>query len=145
MVRLQANDATGAAKILDDVTRREPHNGRAWRTLGLAELQLKNLDRSRDAFQRALAEDPGYPSPMFQLAVIATLQQRKDEAFDWLSKAKATRKIDMTQLGVTPELASMKDDPRYMPLLPTRQDFDNPFVEPAGNGKHKNLGEIKCG
>ena len=55
MARLQAKDATGAAKILDEVTSQDPHNGRAWRMLGLAQLQLKNLDRSRDAFQRALA------------------------------------------------------------------------------------------
>jgi FG-GAP repeat protein/VCBS repeat protein/tetratricopeptide repeat protein len=143
MVRMQAKDAAGAAKILDDVTSREPYNGRAWRTLGLAQLQLKNLDRSRDAFQRALAEDPGYPAPMFQLAIISALQQNKDEAFDWLSKAKATRKVDMTQLEVTPELASLKDDARYKPLLPTRQDFDNPFVEPVKvirewDGEHAN-------
>jgi len=131
MVRLQAKDATGAVKILDNVTSRQPRNGRAWRTLGLAQLQLKNLERSRDAFRRALVEDPGYPAPMLQLAVIAALRQNKDEAFDWLSKAKATRKVDMTQIEVTPELASLKDDARYKPLLPTRKDFEDPFVEPV--------------
>ena len=129
--RLQAKDAAGAVKILDEVTTREPHSGRAWRTLGLAQLQLKNLDRSHEAFQRALVEDPGYPAPMFQLAVIAALRRNKDEPFDWLSKAKATRKVDMTQVEVTPELASLKGDARYKPLLPTRKDFDDPFVEPV--------------
>ena len=74
MVRMQAKDAAGAAKILDDVTSQEPHNGRAWRTLGLAQLQLKNLDRSRDAFQRALIEDPEYPASMFHLVLIAVLR-----------------------------------------------------------------------
>ena len=143
MVRLQAKDAAGAVKILDDITSREPRNGRAWRTLGVAQLQLKNLDGAKDAFQRALAEDPGYPAPMFQLAVIAALRQNKDEAFDWLLKAKATRKVDMTQLEVTSELATLKDDARYKPLLPTRKDFDDPFVEPVKvirewDGEHEN-------
>lgn len=143
IARLQTKDAAGAAKILDDVTTREPHNGRAWRTLGLAQLQLKNLDRSHDAFQRALVEDPGYPAPMFQLAVIAALRQNKDEAFDWLLKAKATRRVDMTQLEVTPEFAALKDDARYKALLPMRKDFDDPFVEPVKvirewDGEHAN-------
>ena len=143
MARLQAKDAAGAVKILDDVTSREPHNGHAWRTLGVAQLQLKNLDRSQDAFQRALVADPGYPAPMFQLAVIAALRQNKDEAFDWLWKAKATRKVDMTQLEVTPELATLKDDARYKSLLPTRKDFDDPFVEQVKvirewDGEHAN-------
>jgi len=143
IVRLQAKDAAGAVKILDQVTSREPSNGRAWRTLGVAELQLKDLDRSRDAFQRALVEDPRYPAPMFQLAVIAAVRQNKDEAFDWLSKARATRKVDMTQIEVTPELASLKDDARYRGLLPTHKDFEDPFVEPVKvirewDGEHAN-------
>ncbi len=143
MGRLRAKDAAGAIKILDQVTSREPRNGRAWRTLGAAQLQLKNLDGSRDAFQRALVEDPEYAAPMLQLAVIAALRQKKDEAFDWLSRARATRRVDMTAIEVMPELASLKDDPRYKPLLPTRKDFDDPFVEPVKiirewDGEHAN-------
>jgi hypothetical protein len=130
-VRLQANDAAGAARILDDVTRREPRNGRAWRSLGLAQLRLKNLDRSREAFQRALAVNPDYPAPMFQLAIIAALEQNNNEAFEWLSKAKASRRVDMTQMEYAPELASLRNDSRYQHLLPSRTDFDNPFVEPV--------------
>src|SRR5690242_10622791 len=80
MVRLQAQDASSAVKILNDVTAREPHNGRAWGALGVAELQLKNLDDSQNAFRRELVEDPGYPAPLFQLAVIAALRHNQDEA-----------------------------------------------------------------
>jgi hypothetical protein len=59
------------------------------------------------------------------------MKNDKDQAFGWLAKAKATRKIDMTQIGDTPKLASLKSDPRFASLLPSRQDFDNPFVEPV--------------
>jgi FG-GAP repeat/FG-GAP-like repeat len=131
IARLQANDAAGASKILDEVTKREPRNGPAWRSLGLAQLKLNNLDRSADAFRRALEVDPGYPAPMLQLAIIAALKQNKDAALDWLSKAKASRKIDMTQMKTIPELASLKSDARFPALLPTRRDFDDPFVEPV--------------
>lgn len=131
MALLKADDATGAANILEEVTRREPGNGPAWRYLGSAQLKRKNLDRSAEAFQQALKVEPQIPSPMFQLAIISALKQNKDEALDWLGKAKATRKIDMTQMEVTPELALVKSDARYARLLPSRADFDNPFVEPT--------------
>lgn len=131
MSRMQANDITGAAKILEEVVEREPRNGRAWRNLGLTQLKLKALDRSTFAFRRSLEVEPDVPTPLLQLAAISALKQDKEAAFDWLSKAKATRKIDMTQMDSTPELASLKGDPRYSALLPTRKDFDDPFVEPV--------------
>jgi hypothetical protein len=131
VARLEANDTAGAAKILEAITAREPRNGRAWRNLGVAEQKLKNLDRSAEAFRRALDVEPDVPTPMFQLAVLAALKQDKEGAFDWLSKAKASRKLDMTQMDATPELASLKSDPRYAALQPTRKDFDDPFVEPT--------------
>jgi hypothetical protein len=129
--RLQANDLPGAAKILQEVTRREPRNGRAWRSLGFAEQKLKDLDRAAEAYQQAIEVEPAVPTPMLQLAAIAAIKEHNDEAFDWLAKAKATRKLDMTQMEAIPELAALKSDSRYAALLPTREDFDNPFVEPV--------------
>ncbi len=129
--RLQANDAAGAARILEEVTNREPRNGRAWRNLGLANQKIKNLDRAASAYERALEVDASVPTPMIQLAVINALNHDNEGAFNWLNKAKATRKLDMTQLEATPEFASLKGDLRYAGLLPTRKDFDDPFVEPV--------------
>lgn len=131
MARMQANDMVGAASILKEVVQKQPRNGRAWRNLGLAQLKLKALDRSADAFRRALEVEPDVPTPLLQLAAISALRQDKEAAFDWLAKAKATRKIDMTQMDAIPELASLKSDKRYSAQLPTRKDFDDPFVEPV--------------
>ena len=129
--RLQARDAAGAAKILQEVTRREPNNGRAWRNLGTAYQYLKNTDGASAAFQRSLEVEPGVPTPMLQLAILSAGKHDNEQAFSWLAKAKATRKLDMTQMEVAPELAALKSDPRYAGLLPTRADFDDPFVEPT--------------
>ena len=131
MTRLQANDAGGAVKILEKVTKREPGNGRAWRNLGLAKQSLKNLDGAIQAYKQALVVDPAVPTPMFQLATLSASKHDSEEAFSWLSKAKASHKLDMTQMDATPELAALKADPRYAALLPTRKDFDDPFVEPV--------------
>jgi hypothetical protein len=128
---LQANDNGGAAKILEAVLRREPQNGRAWRSLALAYQNLKDFDRAIADYKRALDVDPAIPTPLFNLGVIYAKNGDKDQAFDWLARAKATRKLDMTQITVTPELEILKNDPRFGSLLPGRQDFDDPFVEPV--------------
>ena len=44
-------------------------------------------------------------------------------------KARATRKIDMTQAEVSAELAPFRSDPRFTVMLPKPSDFANPFVE----------------
>jgi hypothetical protein len=131
IARLQAGDNAGAAKILEEVTKADPQNGRAWRNLALAYQNLKDYDHAAAADQQALQVEPGIPTPLFHIGVVYALKGDKDQAFAWLAKAKATHKIDMTQLDSTPALASLKSDPRFAELLPTRTDFDNPFVEPV--------------
>jgi hypothetical protein len=149
MARLQANDAAGAVKILGEVTKKEPTNGLAWRNLALANQRLKNFDAAMQAYKQALEVDPAFPTPMFQLAILAASKHDPEGAFTWLAKAKATHKLDMTQMDATPELAALKGDPRYAALLPVRKDFDDPFVEPItvirewdGEGAHDQFGWI---
>lgn len=129
--RLHAKDNAGAIKILDAVTRNEPKNGRAWRTLAAAYQNQKDFDQAISAYQHALEVDPSVPSPLFNLGVIYASNGDADQAFAWLAKAKATKRIDMSQVAVTPELAPLKSDLRFRDLLPTRKDFDDPFVEPV--------------
>jgi hypothetical protein len=147
--RLQANDDEGAVKIVAPITVREPRNGRAWRVLGSAYQNLKDSDKASSAFQHALDVDPSIPTPLLNLGIIYALKGDKDQAFAWLEKARATRKIDMTQIEVAPELQSLKGDARFASLLPTRRDFDNPFVEPVktihewdGESAHDQFGWI---
>jgi hypothetical protein len=127
--RLQANDPAGAAAILEALVAREPQNGRAWRNLGVAYQGTKDYDKAIAAYQRALAVEPGMPTPLYQLGLVYALEHETDRAFDWLTRARDTRKIDMTQAAVAPELADLKHDPRSAALLPSRADFDKPFVE----------------
>src|SRR3954466_7160218 len=129
IARLQANYPAGAARILEEVTKREPANGRAWRNLGLARQMLKDLDQSAAAYQRALDVEPSMPMPLYNLGVVYALKQDRDRAFEWLQRAKASKKIDMSQAAVAPELAFLKADPRFAALLPVRADFEHPFVE----------------
>src|SRR5215469_1988130 len=129
IAKLQANDFKSAAVILEQVTAREPNNGLAWRNLALARQNLKQWNGAVAADQRALEVEPSVPTPMFHLGLVYALEGDREQAFAWLNKAKVTHKIDMSQLEVRTELDPLRSDPRYQPLLPTRADFDNPFVE----------------
>src|SRR5262249_52494796 len=100
---LQANDFAGAAKALEQVTEREPNNGRAWRNLALARQNLKQWDGAIAANQRSLEIEPAIVTPIFALGVVYALKGDRDQAFAWLAKAKATHKIDMSQMEATPE------------------------------------------
>jgi Flp pilus assembly protein TadD len=119
MARLGAGDYAGAAKILEQMTAREPQNGRAWRNLAVACQNLKQLDRAIAADERALEVEPAMPTPLFSLGVVYAMKGDKEQAFSWLAKAKATRKVDMSQIEATPELAAAAAQPfkRTIPPL----------------------------
>lgn len=127
--RLQANDPGGAARILEAVVGREPANGRAWRNLGVAYQGAKDYDKAIAAYQRALEVEPAVPTPLYQLGLVYALKQEPDRAFEWLRRARETRKIDMTQATVAAELEPLRKDARFAALLPARGDFDKPFLE----------------
>ena len=129
--KLRAGAAGEAAKILEGVVAREPKNARAWRMLGLASLQAKNLERARASYEKVLSLEPEQPQALYNLGVVHALRGEKDDAFRFLGRARATRKIDMSFAAVDDDLASLRGDPRLAAILPTARDFENSFVEPV--------------
>ncbi|HEY6147762.1 MAG TPA: tetratricopeptide repeat protein, partial [Thermoanaerobaculia bacterium] len=129
MARLQAGDPAGAVAILEPLARREPDNPQVWRALGVARIKTKDLDGATAALTKALELEPGSPRAMYNLGVVAALKNRPDEAFDWLGKVRAGRKLDMTYVQVDTDLDAIRKDPRFAALLPKPEDFANPFVE----------------
>jgi tetratricopeptide (TPR) repeat protein len=122
-------DVAGAAKILEGVTAATPGDANAWRLLALCYRRTGELDRSMAAYRRAIALEPNSPAATFNLAGVYALKGNKDSAFALLTKAKASRNYDMTELDVDSAYASLRADPRYKPLLPSPKDFAEPFVE----------------
>jgi hypothetical protein len=127
-MRIQAQDPAGAAKILEGVTAREPGNAHAWRLLGVALQQSKQYDRAIEAYQKALAIQPD-PTATYNIGTAYARKNDPDRAFEWLAKVKATKRFDMTLMQTDNDLAALRGDPRYAKLLPTKEDFANPFVE----------------
>ncbi len=128
---LQAGDAASAVRALQGVTKREPRNGRAWRNLGQAYGMVQDPDRAIAAFRQALEVEPEMVAPLYGIALAYAAKHDADGAFELLRKAKATRRIDMTQAEAAPELAPFRADPRFASILPGPSDFANPFVEPV--------------
>ncbi len=126
---LQAGDADEAEKMLQTITAREPKNAAAWRYLGNARKAKKAWDEAITAYRRAIELDPTLINPLYNLAAISALKGDTEGAFQWLGKAKATHKADLTGLSQDNDFANVKADPRFASFLPQPEDFKNPFVE----------------
>ena len=131
MAKVQAGDAAGAIAIMKDVTAREPENARAWRMLGYASLRAKDTASGIAAYKRALELEPGFPPALYNLGAGYALAGDGDAAFEWLEKAAATRRIDMTAIESDTDFTALRDDPRFRRLLPGPEFFAQPFVEPV--------------
>ncbi len=121
-------DFAGASAALETVVANDPGNKLAFRYLGFAYLKQKKYAEARAAYAKLLALVPDAPQALYNTGVSYALEGNKDAAFEWLGKAKATGKIDMTQIQVDDDLKPLASDPRFAALLPKPEDFANPFV-----------------
>ena len=99
------------------------------RYLGLAYMELKKTPRvappTRSFWTSSLTRRRLSTTPASGYA----LEGNTHVAFEWLGKAKATGKLDMTQIQVDEDLKAVSTDPRFAALLPKPSEFANPFVE----------------
>jgi hypothetical protein len=130
---LGAGNAAGAKAILEKVVEASPADVRAWNALGAVCLgqQLKDYDCAIAALSKVLALQPGDPRALLSTGVAHAAKGDLDSAFRFLEQAKASKRIDMTQLAGNASLVTLRKDPRYAALMPVPADFANPFVEPT--------------
>lgn len=127
--QLQAGDASGAAKRLERMAGGSNATARVWRTLGTAYQQLHRPDQAIAAFGKALDIEPDSPRVFYALGVAYAQKHDAAHAFEWLNRARASRRVDMTQITEGNDLTSLRNDPRFSKLLPQPVEFDHPFVE----------------
>jgi Flp pilus assembly protein TadD len=128
---LQAGDAAGAATMLEAITSAHPDEAPAWVLLGTARRRAQDADGAIAAFTKALALDPDQPQGFLNLGAAHAARHDADAAFLWLSRARASRRVDMTAIDNDPAFASLRADARAARLRPTEEDFADPFVEPV--------------
>lgn len=131
--QLASGDAAGAKSILEKVVEAAPADARAWRLMGAACLgpQLKDYDCAIRALARVLVLSPDNPQALLSSGIAYAAKGDAETAFRFLGQARATRRIDMTQLSTNTLVEALRKDPRYTALMPVAADFINPFVEPT--------------
>lgn len=112
-------------KVLDD----SPDHFGALNMLGLALRRKKDFTKSLAVYEKAQKVQPENPRAMFNLGVAYALNQNKDKAFENLLKAKATNALNVTNIGLSPAAAILKNDKRYKQLFPSPEEYAAPFVE----------------
>lgn len=128
---IQQGDFAGAADVAEKVADREPDNARAWSVLGFARRRAGDTDGAVEAYRRAMEFDAVRPQAIYNLGMIHAERGDVDRAFELLLEAKATGRLDMTQVGMDPASSQLREDPRYASLFPDEEAFADPFVEPA--------------
>ncbi|HUR97175.1 MAG TPA: winged helix-turn-helix domain-containing protein [Pyrinomonadaceae bacterium] len=85
--------------------------------LGIVYGRAGDLSNAKKVIDELIAgSGERYVSPM-DIALIYSTMNDKDKAFEWLEKAYLARTPWMFELNVTPELAPLRDDPRFADLL----------------------------
>jgi hypothetical protein len=131
IAQVQGGHFEAARTIAKAVTAAEPKNSLAWRLLGFCGLKVKDYSGAIEAYAKALALNPQDPQALYNTGVAYALQQKNDEAFRFLTQAKATRRMDMSQVKTDADLEGLRSDSRFEFLLPKPEDYAHPFVEPV--------------
>lgn len=131
LFQLQNGDATGAARSLRAITSTDPTNAAAWRALGASETALRHFDAAIGDYRRALKLHPDSPKIFYQLGVAYAANHDSQHAFEWLGRAQASHRYDMTEIAEDVHLAGLRKDSRFKALLPSAADFEQPFIEPV--------------
>jgi hypothetical protein len=128
---IQSQDYGQALALLGPLLERAPDNAQAWLAYGQALQKQGQLDRALEAHAKAAGFDETKLQAMYDTGATYALKGEPDNAFAWLERLHETARFNLTGIGIDPDLASLKDDPRFGELFPTPAEFAAPFVEPA--------------
>jgi tetratricopeptide (TPR) repeat protein len=129
--QLQNGDAAGAAKSLRQITSFDPQNAAAWRALGTADMMQDHFTAAIADYSRALKLQADSPRVFYQLGAAYAAKHDSRHAFEFLERAQASHRYDMTEISEDLHLAGLRNDSRFNSLLPKASDFERPFVEPV--------------
>ena len=103
---LQSGDLATARHMLETLTRQPDVDARTWRTLGSAYQQQHEQRLAIGAYQEALKLEPDSPQVFYALGSAYAAEHDPARALQWLQRARATHRYDMTQINVDPNLQS---------------------------------------
>lgn len=112
----QAQKWPEAAKAYEAVTKAEPANSIAWFKLGLSLHSSGEYARAIAAFEQFERLQPQQPQGMYRIGRAYAKLGDKDKAIEWLNKAIQAGFLNLQQFSSDPDIASLRDDPRFKEL-----------------------------
>jgi Flp pilus assembly protein TadD len=106
-----------AEREIRESLRADPRNAEARSNLGAALLAQGRVGEAEAALREALGIDPKHTNALYNLACVAAHRDDRDEAFRMLDRLTALGYRDAAHLRSDPDLASLRDDPRFRALL----------------------------
>lgn len=105
---------------------REPENGEVWLKLALAQHRLGQFENALEGYRRA--DELGFQPvrARYNLACTYARLGRKDEAFSWLTKVVEVGFIGPDLLRSDEDLTTLRDDPRFPPLVARAEKMSRP-------------------
>jgi tetratricopeptide (TPR) repeat protein len=113
----QSGDWANAAQAYEAITKLEPANAGAWSRRGGALHSLGKHKEAVAALERSLEINNQQPLTLFNLARAYARLNDKSKAFASLTKALAAGYSQPQTLEMDKDLASLRDDARFKPLV----------------------------
>lgn len=124
----QAQKWADAARLYETVTKAEASNGRAWYRLGISLHKLNRYTQAVDAYQKALGINNKNSLAMYNLACSYARMNDNEKAFEWLNKALNAGFPQVASMKTDPDLASLRDDPRFAEVLALGERLTKPCM-----------------
>ena len=116
-----------AAQAYASLTHSQPANGKFWYRLGQSLLSLRKYDLAAKALKKS-AEIGNRPESMFALSQAETMLGDKEKAFFWLEKALSLHLPQANRIDHEPNLAALRDDPRFALVLAAADKLVHPCM-----------------
>lgn len=127
---LGKNEPAAAAELLEGVVETAADNAQAWMLLATAQRSADNLERARQAYERAHDFPVNRAGAVTGLILVHVAKDERDLAHEWLEKARVTPGVDLGSLALRDELQELAGDERFAVLFPAPEVYErSPFVE----------------
>jgi len=141
---IASKDFTGAIKILEDFTTKNPQRLGALNMLAGAYEQNGDREKAIETYTKLMQQPPFRAQALFSIGVIEAQAKETDQALATFHRLRELGSFDMDQLQSDERLAELRKDPRFAKLMPKPADFEKPFVEPV-KVIYEIRGEAKAG
>lgn len=109
---IRAQKWAEAATALEEITKSEPKNGRAWFLLGTAYHQLGKYEKAAEAYEINIPISNN-PTAMYNLACAYSRLKKTDKAFEWLEKSLKSGAAPTVNIKTDADLADLRTDSRF--------------------------------